>query len=412
MCAGVWAARPECYYNVEIAPAGGSWVLNTGQKARFEIRVTENNIPTVGKVDFELSYDCTEPFRKGEAKLKDGVAIVDAGTMKKPGFLRCKAIYRTSEREYTALGTIGFEPEAIEACVEMPADFDAFWATALEQARKVDLKPRFTPLPDQSTDDVEVSMVSWQFARNGCRMYGVLATPKGEGPFPAVIQYPGAGVYAIGPNLQFARRGLICLSVEIHGIPTNLPSNLYSDLGAGALNLYSLQNINDRDSYYYRRVIQGAVTAVDLVLSLPSCNGDVAVYGGSQGGYLSTVVAALHPSVKFASIHYPAMSDHVAYAKGSSGSWPHALKGQKLRSPEVINTLAYYDTVNFARRLDKPCIVAFGFNDLTCSPTACYSVYNAIQSPKTLVTAPLAGHFLLDRQYHTATDAVVEALTR
>ena len=47
---------------------------------------------------------------------------------------------------------------------------------------------------------------------------------------------------------------MITLQVGIHGIPVNLPAEVYQELARGALDNYNRINLDDRYRYYYRRV--------------------------------------------------------------------------------------------------------------------------------------------------------------
>lgn len=168
--------------------------------------------------------------------------------------------------------------------------------------------------------------------------------------------------------------------------------------------------MNNRDRYYYRRAIQGAVRAVDYVLSLPECNGCVATYGGSQGGYLSIAVASLHQGVKFLTAHFPAMSDLEGYAHGRAGGWPHMLKDEWNRTPEIIGTLRYYDTVNFAKDVKCPGFYTYGYNDMVCPPTTTTAVFNIIKAPKEIMIAPTTEHYTFTEQYQESVNRTVEFL--
>jgi cephalosporin-C deacetylase-like acetyl esterase len=63
-----------------------------------------------------------------------------------------------------------------------------------------------------------------------------------------------------------------------------------------------------------------------------------------------------------------------------------------MRTKEKMETAAYYDTVNFARRLKVPGIYSWGFNDEVCPPTSMYAAYNVITAPKALVLGLEMGH--------------------
>lgn len=405
-------AKVDRYVDVLVAPECGSWTLAKGKPVSFVVTVIDSNIPAEGTIEYEVSEDLMEPRLTGSATLNNGRATIKAGTMKTPGFLRCRAVYKDDRGTYSGLGTIGFSPEELRPVTANPVDFDEFWTETIADARKVQLHPMLEHLPDKSTPTVDVYRASWSVGPGNARFYGMLAIPKGDGPFPAVVQYPGAGVYAIGANMAFAEKGIISLAFNPHGIAPDLDDKTYNDLGNTALRNYPAVNATDRDNYYYRRMVQGAVRAIDLLENLPECNGRIATYGGSQGGFLSIAVSALHPSVSFCEARFPALSDMSGYLYGRAGGWPHLLKDKdKVSGTILAHSLAYYDTANFARRLKVPVQYAFGFNDMTCAPTTTYSVYNVITSPKTLSIAPLMGHNTTDEQWHGEIAAVVKALT-
>ena len=57
-----------------------------------------------------------------------------------------------------------------------------------------------------------------------------------------------------------------------------------------------------------------------------------------------------------------------------------------------IATTAYYDAVNFARRIKVPGHYGWGYNDETCPPTSTFSAYNVITAPKSLDVFKEMGH--------------------
>ena len=95
------------------------------------------------------------------------------------------------------------------------------------------------------------------------------AFPKKEGKYPAILRVPGAGVRPYFGDISTAEKGFITLEIGIHGVPVNLEPEVYSNLGAGALNGYQNMNLDDRDRYYYKRVYMGCVRANDFLTNLP-----------------------------------------------------------------------------------------------------------------------------------------------
>jgi cephalosporin-C deacetylase-like acetyl esterase len=211
--------------------------------------------------------------------------------------------------------------------------------------------------------------------------------------FPALLRVPGAGVRPYTGQVALAERGIITLEIGIHGIPVNLPLQVYDDLRAGALFRYSTYNLDDKDAYFYRRVYIGCVRANDFLTSLPQYDGkNLAVTGGSQGGALAIVTAALDSRVRSLAASYPALSDMAGYTANRAGGWPHAFKDPKMRTKEKLETASYYDTVNFARRLQVAGIYSWGFNDEVVPVTSSYAAYNVITAPKTLLLGLEMGH--------------------
>ena len=156
--------------------------------------------------------------------------------------------------------------------------------------------------------------------------------------------------------------------------------------------------MNNRDAFYYKRVYLGCVRAVDFIFTLTEFNGtDVSVTGGSQGGALTIVTAGLDKRIKYMAAMYPALCDNTGYLNKRAGGWPHYFKSTEPK-PGEIETLGYYDVVNFARRITIPGFYTWGYNDLTCPPTSMYSAYNVITAPKELQIFQETGHWTFPEQ--------------
>lgn len=173
------------------------------------------------EVTYEVSEDLMPVHLTKTITLKGNEAKIKVGTMKKPGYLRVKAMTKVDGRTYTTLATVGFETEKLEPTVTLPEDFDVFWQKNLEAVKKVDLSPRMTLIPERCTEKVNVYHVSYKNI-NGTRMYGMLTMPRAEGKYPAILRFPGAGVGEKSGDIGHAERGVIVLEMGIHGIPVNL----------------------------------------------------------------------------------------------------------------------------------------------------------------------------------------------
>ena len=409
---GMSYAQPaERLYKLSVYPQSGTWNYRPGQNVKFDVRLTRCDVP---EGDVELAYDITEdmmsPHKTGKVKLKNGVGTIDAGTMKQPGFLRCRVYMKNGNQNYEGMGTVGFSPEELRPITQQPADFKAFWEKAISDARKWDLEPTMTLMTDRCTSKVKVYHVSWINNDWGSRMYGILTVPAAEGTYPAILKLPGAGVRGYNGDISHTEKGVIILEIGVHGIPVNLPSEVYSGLYNGALKRYHSFNMEDRDRYYYKRILTGCVRGIDFIEQLPEFNGCLATFGGSQGGGLSIIIAGLDPRVKGLVSYYPAMSDMAGYSAGRAGGWPHTLKDKKYHTPQILNTLSYFDVSSFAREIKVPGFYTFGYNDMVCPPTSTMSVYNVIDAPKELMITETTAHYAYGEQGSAAWTWVIDFL--
>ncbi len=397
-------AQPrEQLVKVIVAPDHPGWEYRLGEKAKFNITVLQAGNPLENvKVRCEIMPEKMDPIKSETIFLKKGQVAVEGGTMKEPGFLQCWAYVELEGKEYSGFGTAGFEPLAIKPTTEQPADFVEFWEKAKAEAAKIPLETRMVLLAERSTELVDVYEVSLQNFRQGARLYGILCLPKKEGRYPALLKVPGAGARRYDGDAKMAEKGIITLEIGIHGIPVTMEQSMYDSLMRGSIFEYWFSNLDDRDHYYYKRVYLGCLRAVDFIFSLPQFDGErLAVSGGSQGGALSIVTAALDSRVKWIAALYPALCDLTGYLHGRAGGWPHMFDKNHssfCAKKDKIETSKYYDAVNFARQVKVPGLYSWGFNDTICPPTSMYAAYNVIAAPKKLMVVQDTGHWVYPEQ--------------
>lgn len=397
-----FAQIPRQFLDISVSPSKADWIYQVGEDVEFIVSITQSGRPVaVENVRYFVKEEKMQSTQEGPLSLKDGKATITASGMAEPGFLRCEVFATIDGKEYRGLGTAAFEPEKIQPTVKMPEDFEAFWNSGKADLAKVPMEAKMIHIPERSTDAVDVYHVNFRNVGNS-KVYGVLTVPKGNEKHPAILLVPGAGIRPYVGDINKAARGAIVLQIGIHGIPIDLPLETYTNLAGGALSGYPMFNIQDKDLYYYKRVYLGCIRAVDFLVSLPQYDGqNLAVQGGSQGGALSIVTAALDSRVKYLTAFYPALSDMTGYLNERAGGWPHIFSENNLRYynfPKAIETISYYDVVNFARILKTPGFYSWGFNDDTCPPTSYYSAFNQINAPKEVFVIPETGHWTYPEQ--------------
>jgi cephalosporin-C deacetylase-like acetyl esterase len=397
---------------IGVAPDHPDWTYRPGEHAKFTVSVMADDQPLAGvTITYKVGPEMLPTQEKTAVVSANGSFVIDGGTLQQPGFIRCSVTAEFGGKEYRGLATAGFAPEKIQPTQTEPADFDAFWEAGKAELAKVPLEPQITLMPEACTAAVNVYHVSVRTVGTAgggqslARVYGILCEPKAPGKYPAVLRVPGAGVRPYSGSKDVAARGVITLDIGIHGIPVNLPPELYDQLRTGGLEGYNRYNLDNKDLYYYRRVYLSCVRANDFLTSREMYDGqNLVVIGGSQGGQLTLVTTALDPRVKGLAAQYPAYCDVTGYLHGRAGGWPHMFRpdgktGENFHAtPAKITTTSYYDAVNFAKRVKVPGHYTWGYNDEVCPPTSIYAAFNQISAPKELVVALEATHSAIPEQ--------------
>ncbi len=397
-----WAQPTVQPVQIVITPNHGNWEYKVGEPATFDIHVLKYGVVQSDiKIFYQVGPERMKPLKSDSVLLKNGQFKTEGLSMKEPGFLRCVVTATVDGKVYRNLTTAGYDITKIQPAVEKPADFEQFWSANIAELSKLPLDAKFTLLPERSSSKTNAYHVSCQ-GYGGSRIYGMLAVPKAPGKYPAVLQVPGAGIRPYAPDLELADKGVIVFTIGIHGIPVNMDLQVYNDLVNGGLKSYFYFNLDDRDKNYYKRVYTNVVRANDLLVSLPEYDGKtLAVMGGSQGGALTVVTAALDKRVKYMAALYPALADLTGYLKGRAGGWPHMFSEGHPWNPQsdkAKTALAYYDVVNFSRQVNIEGYYSWGFNDETCPPTSFYAAYNVVNAPKQANIFHDTGHWTYPEQ--------------
>ena len=97
-----WGQPQERLVQVQVTPDHTNWLYKPGEKVKFKVVVLKCNIPQDNlEVRYEISEDMMKPHQTGKQPLKNEKLEINAGTMKKEGFLRCRAFVTCQGREFT-----------------------------------------------------------------------------------------------------------------------------------------------------------------------------------------------------------------------------------------------------------------------------------------------------------------------
>lgn len=398
-------------------PDHADWLYRTGEQAKIEIQLYRYGIPQDGvEVNYTLGQELLPSERHGSVKLKNGRAVLSVGTMRNPGFLDCVLKADIAGKSCTHHVKIGFSPEKLRPYTQQPTDFVEFWNKAKSEAEQCPMAFTTKYVPEYSNEKVDCYLIKLQCYKKGQHVYGYLTRPKAKGKYPVVLCPPGAGVKTLKEPMRhrfYAEQGFIRLEMEIHGLNPELSPETFKDLSA-SFGDYLLKGLDDRDNYYMKKVYLACVRAIDYLTSLDEWDGkNVIVQGGSQGGALALITAGLDSRVTLCVANHPALSDMAGYKAGRADGYPHfftKLNDYRTDTPEKLQTMAYYDVVNFARQINIPVYLTWGYNDNTCPPTTSYIVYNTLTCPKEALITPINEHWVSETTEHTQLDWIKSKL--
>ncbi|MEM2154608.1 MAG: acetylxylan esterase [Nitrososphaeria archaeon] len=204
-------------------------------------------------------------------------------------------------------------------------------------------------------------------------------------PSPTIVFFHGYGSSkgVITDYLGWIMLGFSILAVDVRGQAGEAPDHARYPFGNITGNM--TKGIQDKSTYYYRYVFMDCYRAIKYVLERKDVDENrVGVSGMSQGGGLSIATAALHPKVKIAmpSVPYLCHFDRAVYV-AESGPYLEILNYLRIRPEEeekIMETLSYFDVMNFAPEINKPTIFSVGLIDTVCPPSTVFATYNHLAS--------------------------------
>ena len=155
--------------------------------------------------------------------------------------------------------------------------------------------------------------------------------------------------------------------------------------------------LESKETYGYRGVISDCVRGVDFLRSRPEIDPErIYACGSSQGGGLTLITSALRPEIKAGVAGYPflccypeAMTMFRSYPYDELACYVRAYPDKE---EQMIDTLRYFDAVNFAPRIKCPMVVGIALDDEICPPETSYAAYQALTGHKELWLFPNSGH--------------------
>lgn len=283
-----------------------------------------------------------------------------------------------------------------------PADFDAFWAQTLLEARRHPLTALFEPAESglKLMDAFDVTFSGY----GGQPIKGWLLLPKVHSePLPCVVEFIGYGGGRGRPVdwLLWSAAGYAHFIMDTRGQGSAWRTGDTPDFEPDGSNPqypgFMTRGILSPRTYYYRRVFTDAVRAVEAARSHPAVDGTrLAITGASQGGGITLAVGGLVPNLSAVMVDVPFLC-HYRRATEITDADPYReivrfCQHHRTKIDVVFSTLAYFDGVNFAYRIRSPGLFSVGLMDEICPPSTVFAAYNYYGGAKQIKIWPYNRH--------------------
>ena len=287
---------------------------------------------------------------------------------------------------------VGYKPSVRE-----PDDFDQFWANTLSQSRANSADP-ITTAADMGVSEFTLSDLRFSgFA--GEEIAAWLVRPKN--PKGVLIEFNGYGGGRSFPHerLQWPAAGYSYIFMDTRGQGSAWGSGGVTPDNHGSTpagNGFMTKGIDTRDSYYYRRVFTDAALLVDAAKKLDLGSEKIILAGGSQGGGITLAAAGLSEGIYAALPDVPFLC-HFERSISLTDGYPYKeianyLSVHRDKVSSVLDTLSYFDGVNFAKRAKAPALFSTGLMDDICPPSTVYAAKNHYAGEAEIEVYPFNGH--------------------
>ncbi|MBL8048765.1 MAG: acetylxylan esterase [Chthonomonas sp.] len=281
-----------------------------------------------------------------------------------------------------------------------PDDFDQYWERALAelaaQPDQLEWTPRESP-PNAEWLDL------WFTGVGGARIHARVLRPKGQTqPGPAVLEFHGYQWMApdFAEMMRWVAAGFTVFALDVRG-----QGGLSQDIG-GVTGPTDDGHITrglpgGADNLLFRQIFLDCAQLARIALADPMVDPTrVHCIGGSQGGALALVCAALEPRIARCVSVFPYLCDYKRVYEMDLATRAYEDIRTYLRrylpTHEDVEgfwrTLGYIDVQFLASRIRAEVLAGCGLMDTVCPPSTQFAAYNKLTCPHEVAIYPDFGH--------------------
>jgi cephalosporin-C deacetylase len=283
-----------------------------------------------------------------------------------------------------------------------PGDFDAFWDNSLKELDAT--KPNIELKPVDILGNANAELFDLTFTGvGGARVYAKYLRPKNaEAKCPAVLQFHGYSASSgdWSDKLNYVNEGFVVAALDCRGQGGRSEDN--SQVTGNTREGHLIRGLDGPpEKLVFRQIFLDTAQLARIVMAQPEVDATrVGSLGGSQGGALALVCAALEPRVRRCVSVFPFLSDYkrvweMDLAKDAYNdlkTYFRRFDPLHERAEEVFTKLGYIDIQHLTPRVKADVLMAITLMDNICPPSTQYAAFNKITSKKEAVVFRDFGH--------------------
>jgi cephalosporin-C deacetylase len=409
-----------------VKPSSEDGTYNTSDKILYDVDFKSTyNITQTGELSYQILDDKGKVVFEQKKPLKLKRKGTESLTLRLPspaiaGVYKMRLCLNLSAYDDTTFYAFGYNIADIKTPYHRPPDFDAFWNATLEELASIDPEYKISVSDEYSDAEFDVYRVDMK-SYQSIPIYGWLSIPKAKGKYPLIVGY-GAYLRTITPEFF---HNYACFMLNVRGVDPAVMEMINPE----KKELFVV-GIESKETYVYRGIYMDCIRAMDFLVShAKEFNFDldrVAVYGGSQGGTLALVTAALlKKRINTVSADSPVYCDfynaldiiatekNPCYILKDLNNLPAFNPAYEREN--ILQTLSYFEVQNFIPSIECSVLIGTGLMDMIAPPTTVIAAFNKMKksviAKSELYTYPTYTHEVPTKHYFIRGNWFDEELT-
>jgi cephalosporin-C deacetylase len=272
-----------------------------------------------------------------------------------------------------------------------PADYEAYWDKALRDLDAV--QPNVELVPVEVLGPIDAELFHLYFTGvGGARIHAKYLRPRGKKNCPAIVEFHGysgdSGDWS--HKLSYVGQGFAFAALDCRGQGGLSEDN--SQVLGNTREGHIIRGLDDApEKMLFRQIFLDCAQLARIVMELPEVDpARVGCRGGSQGGALSLVCAALEPRIARCVTVFPFLSDYqrvweMDLAKDAYADlkiYFRRFDPLHQRREEIFTKLGYIDIQHLMPRIRGEVLMGISLMDTICPPSTQFAAYNKITAKK------------------------------